>query len=143
VSTASVIVRTCGCGRSYTADAWLDLTPAGIWDLGGHRWGQRHCLCGSTIAIDEDFDGRPDRMAPPLDLDASERVERTELFIALSRAAHEVVELSLARAARSTELRAQRLAEARERVVIARAALRAFFQRVRASRRATATPEVA
>lgn len=46
------IIKTCGCGRSYTASQWADLP---FHALHTWPWGEvqefRHCLCRSTIVI--------------------------------------------------------------------------------------------
>lgn len=46
------IIKTCGCGRSYTASQWaaLEYHATHKWP-----WGEvqeyRHCLCHSTIVV--------------------------------------------------------------------------------------------
>jgi hypothetical protein len=62
-------LKTCGCGRKYTADTWRQLelsTRVSMPDFAGSRlpgepWGveSRHCVCGSTITITIDEDGMP------------------------------------------------------------------------------------
>lgn len=48
--------KRCGCGRVYTWEAWRRLVLAGVQiteDEGRHYLTEhRHCLCGSTLAIE-------------------------------------------------------------------------------------------
>ncbi len=43
-----MIIKTCGCGRAFTAAAWARLPYVGI--MAGCLE-MRNCLCGSTIAV--------------------------------------------------------------------------------------------
>jgi hypothetical protein len=48
------IVKSCRCGKDFTADAWLDLIPIGLMD-GGDDYTMldlRNCPCGSTICVE-------------------------------------------------------------------------------------------
>jgi hypothetical protein len=45
--------KRCACGRSYTLDQWrrLPICGLGIGLDDAHPLSQRHCRCGSTIAV--------------------------------------------------------------------------------------------
>lgn len=48
----TAIVKTCACGRSYTADQWKVLPDAKVYTMeNGEQQEQRNCPCGSTIVI--------------------------------------------------------------------------------------------
>lgn len=48
---APQVVKTCGCGRCYTATGWRNLRLVGEQDDGVDRIEIRQCTCGSTIAV--------------------------------------------------------------------------------------------
>jgi hypothetical protein len=45
--------KRCACGRSYTLDQWRQLPICGLGRGldDAHPLSQRHCRCGSTIAV--------------------------------------------------------------------------------------------
>ena len=48
-----MIVKRCGCGRTYTLHEWRALKYVGILDDGVERAELRNCVCGSTIALED------------------------------------------------------------------------------------------
>ena len=43
-------MKTCACGRHYTAEEWKKLQLVGIWK--SENLELRNCECGSTISIE-------------------------------------------------------------------------------------------
>jgi len=50
--------KRCACGRSYTLSQWRQLPICGLGQGidDAHPLSQRHCRCGSTIAVTVDPD---------------------------------------------------------------------------------------
>jgi hypothetical protein len=49
--TTALVVKTCSCGRQYTAVTWAELPPCGTWEDDVECLELRTCSCGSTIAV--------------------------------------------------------------------------------------------
>ncbi len=48
------IIKSCRCGRQFTAHDWLDIKPKGLMDSGEDTsiLDLRNCPCGSTIGLE-------------------------------------------------------------------------------------------
>jgi len=44
-------MKTCACGRCYSAEEWGELHYVGVQDDGVERIEMRSCHCGSTLAV--------------------------------------------------------------------------------------------
>jgi hypothetical protein len=89
--------KKCGCGRSYSAEEWLELPAGGRMALGDDE-GEidlRHCVCESTISVLVSDLEEDDRLA--FELKRLARIER--LVVGAERA----VDLALAFAAEDRE----------------------------------------
>lgn len=75
-------MKTCACGKHFTADEWLDLKPIGVM-FGPDEFTMnelRNCPCMSTMMmpvkanfnVDEFFDGLTPSTAPTLPAPAEE-----------------------------------------------------------------------
>jgi hypothetical protein len=54
---APLVVKTCSCGLSHTAEDWESLRNLGLQDAGdGFVIELRDCLCKSTIAVEVTVD---------------------------------------------------------------------------------------
>ena len=56
-----VVVKSCKCGRKFTADDWMDLPLGGFMEGSDDdtTLGLRHCPCKSTLAMKARFYKRP------------------------------------------------------------------------------------
>jgi hypothetical protein len=65
------IVKTCSCGRAYTAAQWKRLPLVGPYDDDVRRYELRNCACKSTIAIDVGVSPGAPMFLSALSLDAT------------------------------------------------------------------------
>lgn len=87
------VVKSCGCGRKYTANDWLDLIPIGFMD--GYNdytlLDMRNCPCGSTICVEsliycDESKGLPEHMGNQALLAAQRELELRLFLRAIDRA---------------------------------------------------------
>lgn len=87
----SDILKTCGCGRTFTVEEWRELPGCGRMPDEEGDLDLRHCPCGSTIAVLVSDLEEDDRLAFEL-----KRLARMERLVA---GAEKAVDIALAFAA--------------------------------------------